>query len=608
MFKNRKNYINQNYIGLTLTVIFTVYYNLLFYNKYFPITEGWFSSYSNLINMGYIPYEDFFLFLMPLYPYQLALFQEIFGYKIIYLRIFGVVIMTLFAVFLYLILNRRFNAISSMFATTSSIVFYCSGVAFINYDFTQVMTLYAIISVYFILKAEDYINCKKSYLYLFFAGLFLSLTFLIKQSNGLFIALFCTIAVLIIFIRRKILLSQKNKLLIFILGAIIPLTVTLIWLLKNDLSIFFIDQVIFGSIKSKGTGIYEIIFSWIKRLDLNLIYERFKLFTILTLYIISIYLICNKNNDFTLVKNDIKTSIFIIPFFLILIIATHLIYKENLNLKYLNLIRSIFLTNINNDLLIVPLLGFSILIILTSLNKNSIIKDFLIFFIISFGFIFGNGTSAGLSEISLFLILAFSIAYLSSLKPMFIFLNISFLFSLLIICTYSSLKFNQPYAWWYVDEPSIKSERKNSSQELLSGMRISLKSQKTIDDIVTTIINNSNHDDDIFVFPNISGLYFLSDRWPKSKVIVSWFDFLPDNLAISEALRIKNNPPVLIVNLTLPEEAWKLHEEYFRKGHPLGQREIYLVIKELTNSKNYSNIYTTKLVDGVNIEVWKKIK
>src|SRR5262249_52748544 len=43
-------------------------YNLLFFNRYLPLTEGWFSLYARLIRDGQTPYRDFCLFLPPLYP------------------------------------------------------------------------------------------------------------------------------------------------------------------------------------------------------------------------------------------------------------------------------------------------------------------------------------------------------------------------------------------------------------------------------------------------------------------------------------------------------------------------------------------------------------
>ena len=120
---------------------------------------------------------------------------------------------------------------------------------------------------------------------------------------------------------------------------------------------------------------------------------------------------------------------------------------------------------------------------------------------------------------------------------------------------------------------------------------------------------NSAPDDDVYVFPNISGLYVLSNRWPKSKAIVSWFDFLPDQPAREEAERLSAAPPQLIVDLDMPEQVWTTHERLFRNGKTIGQRAIKDAIRKLTaDTMQYDLIYMKKLPDGCSLSIWQNIK
>lgn len=48
-------------------------------NEFFPITEGWFSTYGAMIRDGAVPYRDFPLLLTPLYPFFIALLQMLAG-------------------------------------------------------------------------------------------------------------------------------------------------------------------------------------------------------------------------------------------------------------------------------------------------------------------------------------------------------------------------------------------------------------------------------------------------------------------------------------------------------------------------------------------------
>src|SRR5437667_732676 len=84
-----------------IPIVVIVSYNLTFLNKFYPITEGWFSTYAWLFNNGQFPYRDFYFLLTPLYLIKLALFTSVFGYSILYLRILGLVVILLMTYFLY---------------------------------------------------------------------------------------------------------------------------------------------------------------------------------------------------------------------------------------------------------------------------------------------------------------------------------------------------------------------------------------------------------------------------------------------------------------------------------------------------------------------------
>jgi phosphate/sulfate permease len=234
-------------------------------------------------------------------------------------------------------------------------------------------------------------------------------------------------------------------------------------------------------------------------------------------------------------------------------------------------------------------------------------KNLSILIIIEIGMFFGNGTSAGLSEISAFLGFAYFLGYLLSLPNVKV---LSSLFvSLLSLCLITFLvayKFDKPYSWWYVSTDRVQNSTNESRQPDLKGILLNSKASEDIDQIVNTIRFNSAPNDDVFVFPNIQGLYSLSNRMPKSKVIVSWFDFLPDQVAIEEADRLIRHPPKLIVDFDMPEVVWEAHERLFRNGKVIGQRAIKKSILELTsNNMQFKLIYRKKLTDGCQISIWK---
>lgn len=350
---------------------------------------------------------------------------------------------------------------------------------------------------------------------------------------------------------------------------------------------------------------------WVWRLDWPLLCDRFKILFLIALAIFFIGELDKKFGIESRLKKSIELPLALF-FFALIVIAILIIAKYQISPKFVMRLFWLEVSSFNFDLLIVGIIFPACYFIWMKVIGKYIADDYFIVTLSTAGLIIGNGTSAGISEISLFIIASYAIAYVGSLNKFFGFYKITAIAtSLVIILGYSTVKFNMPYAWWYVDEPGIKYATEISDQKMLSGFRLSQKSREIIDGVVTSVVDHSKTNDDVFVFPNIAGIYALSNRWPHSKVIVSWFDFLPDDLAKIEALRLISEPPAVIVNLSLPEDAWILHEKYFRKNNKMGQRDIYRVIEDLTlNSKMYTSVYSAEVSKGVYIWVWalKKAK
>jgi hypothetical protein len=226
--------------------------------------------------------------------------------------------------------------------------------------------------------------------------------------------------------------------------------------------------------------------------------------------------------------------------------------------------------------------------------------------IMSIGLIFGNGTSAGIGEVSLFLVFALFVSLVLALHSRYILPKLMVgLPCLSFVMLLSGAKFNEPYNWWYVSEPDVRASSIEAQTIGARGFLLSKDSAAVIDETVDIINKHTEKDDAIFTFPNIPGYYLLSDRLPNSKVIVSWFDFLPDYLAREEAKRLLRDPPAAIVNLNLPDTVWEAHEDLFRQGKHLGQRDILSSITSLTITQGlYDKHFSQEVSPGCTIQVW----
>lgn len=599
-------------------VVFTMsLYNFLFCFSFLPLTEGWFSAYAHLILVGKVPYRDFYLFLTPFYPMALAGLTWLFGESFLMLRFVGVIISVGIALLLYLILAKRFSPPSAMLAAIVACTYYESGVAYIPYDFTQVLTLLTLASTWMLVQIactqSDHKslswNTRTIYRFLL-AGLFASLAFLTKQSNGAFVAVAAACCCIYL-----VLPSGKNAwrlIAAFCLGGLLPIIVVVSWLLNENALASFWSQIFGGALAAKGS-LSHILVSWLGGL-LTPVYlaqiETIGKYTgmlIITSVIINFLL--NKL-DRHIVK-DRADIILISGFTIISIIVMAVAYSDSwarsgqiigLGLQVNNYIIPIA-TSVSGFLLLLGVLGcfFKRLRLVLS-------PPFIIVGIMAIGMIWGNGTSAGLSEISVFTMVGIIIAALFDYK---VFRYTGFLsailLSVVLLFTFSSRKFEAPYAWWGVSEPDVREAIYSPVPPITHGIKVSLTTAEDIDDLSKSI-NTGVKGGDIFAFPNIPLVYLLGNRWPHSKVVVPWFDFLPDLPAKAEAVRLLANPPDTIVNLNLPDVAWDAHERLFRGGGTLGQRDILAAIKQLTGERGLYELDLRREVSpGCILEVWNKI-
>jgi len=606
MSKIKFKYI-EGFLCLSLALFTIGTYNFLFFNKFFPITEGWFSTYSHLFNSGLMPYKDFYLYITPLYPLIIHKFQLLFGESFFALRLLGFIVILAITFLLYSLLSRRFNPYISSFCTAISIIYYQSGVAHIQYDFIQFLTLFTLLGLNFLdLCCDDHLQGERQkylHLFLYFSGISFALTFLIKQSNGAFILLSSFLAILII-AHEKFFTFNLKKIFFFCAGVFFPLLFVLIWLYLNESLKSFFDQIFYGAIQSKGS-LTVILSSWLALFN-KLFFKQlfYTLLFIAPLFSLDFFLgkLKNSTNSAKSYSYFMIGPILLIPFFIFL--GWHSNFIDSGELA--NVIRE----KINYEIVVIStsLVLFQFLCAFYPFDSRVFNhKNLSILIIIEIGMFFGNGTSAGLSEISAFLGFAYFLGYLLSLSNVKV---LSSLFvSLLCLCLITFLvayKFDKPYSWWYVSTDRVQNSTDESRQPALKGILLNSKDSEDIDQIVNTIRFNSAPNDDVFVFPNIQGLYALSNRMPKSKVIVSWFDFLPDQVAIEEADRLIRHPPKLIVDFDMPEIVWEAHERLFRNGKVIGQRAIKKSILELTsNNMQFKLIYRKKLRDGCQISIWK---
>jgi hypothetical protein len=604
-------------LGLLASAAVVGFYNLIIFNRYFPLSEGWFSVYAEYILRGAMPYRDFHLMLPPLYPLQMAAFIKLFGQGFLALRIAGLVTALFITGVLYLLYLRLLPVFAAVLAAAVSVVFYQSGTAFINYDFLHFFTLYALAALYFMIGHFDACNSSRAGqgnakipLYAFFSGFFACLALLIKHSNGLMVVVFLSLAFVALTAGNNNSRRFRNFC-VYLSGIVVPLIVLVIWLFFNSALQPFIRQVLLDSIAAKGSWA-AILSAWFPRLmtphNIIALYICAGLSLLAAVSLLIARRIKAKSPSQTALNGE---NHIILLYFISAAAILCVIYP------YFEIL---FAGEILSSVLFIELY-YSLIMLVTVVSAGTAVvymaarvfrqhtgnhSGFLIA-ALSLGLLYGTGTSGGFATAGAFLGLGLVFSYLFYFPRPFNFLSKAvFFFScfgLLLFMT--AQKYSGPYKWWGLSVPDIRQSISPVKIRLLNGFYLPEDDIRMITETVDIIKENTAGEERIFTFPNIPVFYLLTGRLPSTFGLVHWFDFTSDKVAIDDALLLEANPPKVIITLDLPEYVWLDHEKLFRKGKLLKQRLIRDALKRMTSDKGkYLMRAEHNVPDGCVLRVW----
>jgi hypothetical protein len=611
-------------IGLGVSLAVICLYNALFFDRYLPLSEGWFSVYARYIVDGAVPYRDFHFFLPPVYPYMIAAFTEVFGESLIVLRLFGVAVTLSITGMLFLLYSRLFSSYVACIVTIVSVVYYQSDVTFIGYNFLNVLHLFALSGTVLICKYFDRDDSsftsregQKASVILLSAGSLFALAFLTKQSDGLFALLASFLAVAIAASGRGGLRRALSTLAVYSAGILLPMLILLIWLVSNGALSPFWDQVFHGASSSKG-GIAAILFNWIPRLFTQ---ANIGGLAVAVLAVIALRIYClprgfmlerARGSDQTMLSASKNRRVVLFLAILGLFVLCVLIPFWNVDISH-DLYVNPFLNFVYYRILLVvgftgSLLLLCVFVFKTVREKTRAYLDFAIISTLSLGILWGTGTSAAIGDMGMIMGLGLLLGCIFSIPSYSSVLKIA----CLILCAFLVLflaarKYVEPYNWWGLDQPDVRVASTPLNVRYLEGFVVSEQTARIYSEVTAIVERDTEPGDSVYTFPNIPVFYLLTDRYPDTFGIVSWFDVEPDKFALDDARRIRESPPKVIIYLDVPEFVWQGHEEGFRGGEKSGQRMIVESIEYLTSNGSYELEATYDVPDGYTLRVWRMI-
>lgn len=625
--------------GSFLVFGFAFCYNLCFFNRYFPLSEGWYCALGNLLNQGNVLYKDIPWIFPPVFPYLMAFLLKIVGGSFFWLRLIGVCWFCLIFWLLFLLLTKFFKIRVAVLATISTVPLFLTQIVFIGYDYYPFYLLMALIGCWFLVKAIQSKQLIKRYkifaVYSFIAGIFATLAILTRQNSGFFTMVMPFIGLCFIGFSNFSLKTLFKATVPYVLGILLTCILIGSWLYFNDAFLPFINQTIFQAAQPKG-GLATSLFAWIFKLSLKKA-VRYALVVLLIITVIPWMTIrgfdlLNKDSVYRIFRY--KLNLFIktyIPFCYKLI---HILQKNLYKHFYLflfigGLIFTLggFFTHIHWMKPIFKISGLvflatfltiaGIIVFVTAMYSQKFNKKFfsnfqgdfsviIIIFMFSMGLIWGGGTSFAAavenSFISIAILLAFIFQKIYSSKKFF--MLAIFLIFFLPTAFNAREKSKQVYNWWGMTSFSLAKNNNKINLPYLKGIFTFSNNKNALEQVTKIILDNTTESDKIFTYPQIPIFYFLTNRKPATKAIVHWFDVCPIPWVEEDIKILQENPPKIIVFDDMSKSIYLGHENLFNHGQNSAQRKMLKLLKNLAFSK-YDHMGKYKLDSDHTIEIYK---
>lgn len=616
---------------LSLILIPYFIFNILLVNKTFAITDGWFQDFNFYINMGYIPYKDFYCPIPPGMIIITHILSTLWSDNIIVLHYYGIVERMILICILYLIMKRVYKGKVLYFSILIASFIYIGNMQDVFFSFYQSTLICIFAGLYCVIRLlEGYNNF---YLYECLFGIFMGTSFLMKQNMG---GVSAIILGFFLFIKmwKKYRWKAFYGSIVSLVAALFICSIPLIYLyFNNALADFFIQ--IFKGASSKGsiTNIflgfipritnYKSVFILLSLLGCCYTYRKYitsiskyccfykKIFIILSLLLLFFVIIRPLQVNFGI------TSEYILVLFLILIasLITTFFYIKSFRYKNFVLIISfLFLimiiglvqlyqfTNINylvfrdyRSLTIDALFYLSIIWVFYLIIRNNSLSDLsnsikIAILLCSIGILYSHGMSGILEEHGTLLLFSMVIGQClygrAKYQPYIVLLIVFWGYT--NIFAINVQRNNMPYQWWGVNKAASSYDCNYIYQDpKLKGFLGSQSAVNSLDKIYNLVHDNKKAGDTIYSFPHINYFNVMAGLPSPTFGKVHYFDVCPDFIASQDAAILLERKPTFIIWMEMPESTWKIHEELFRDKGRSGQRDIQQSVNYLVSSNEY---------------------
>ena len=555
-------FLTENRI-IALLFLIIIFFNILIFNRYFPIMEGWWETFAYLKNQGLVIGKDFYLPWTPLFVYINDFYENIFGTNFFIFRLIGIFIFPLQAYVFYKLLCEFFPKLNSAISVLFANFLFIAEPHFIAKDYHSYFLLFQFLSLFFFVKSIKIVDKTRSFLYFFFAVFFLTLLFLLKQNVGIVLygSLFLTFA--FIFNKKDYFIKISFLILLFLL---------FLYIFYNSITIDF--SVISSSNDSKGS-IFSILTKFLSGSHIKILFYAI-FFCILLIYLqyfllryeYTILLSMKSKVQYFLPKPYINLTITLFLLFLMVIVY--------INKNFI----------IQSHYVIMPFsIGIILYVFVKKILINKSIQKEYIFIILSItALTYCNTHTANFDYYGSMLCIGFAFSYLLSLNLSYFirYIFIAFMVIVVIIIFFERIK--SPYTWWSYSG-SIFDANATIKFKQLDGLYVDSDTSNVYNYLYDYVAKNSKTKKDFYFF-NFPVMYLLNEKLPPYKMVTQWFDVSPSKMLNQEFESFVNNPIDNIVMVQYPTKAFVDNEHFYMK-HDSIQRKFYLGISKRVINGQY---------------------
>lgn len=652
-------------LALALSLGVVLAYNLIFFNRFFPLQEGWFSAVAHELLSGRRPYRDFYLFLQPVYPLLIALLVRLFGYGFLVLRIWGLVERLLLTGLVYLLLERLFRPRVALVAVLVTMAVYASNTTDVIYSYYQLCLVFSLGSVLALMNATERTSLAGRTRWAALAGLLASLAFFTKQTTGLFVPAAALLVACLVFVKEGRARHLAGLVGAWTVAALLPAGILLGWLSEQGALGAYVKDVFSGAGSSKG-GLLILVSFLPRVLDARSVVSFVELAGLACAMVLLVPSRWSRRprrlaflSRFDALLAVVTAGVLTFSWRLERLDRLHLLVAYGVVVAVALVLRKTAWRPENipeyapgNEIavlvaiavagavsLALPLIdwrwfwahyqlhnayagklvvvhwtfyfavGLTVVLVVRLLRSPADRRTTSLLFVAAAAaaLMYAHGLSYTIEEhavapgLGLMLGVALEADTLWRRGKT----TVVCLFCVALLVTCATQRYAWPYQWWGWREPPIALATTTPTTPDLTGFRLAPGTSAAIDQATGLVDRNAGRQGGVFTFPSIPLFYVLSGHYPATFALVHYWDVCPDAIARSDARRLLADPPAVIVVLDLPPTVWQFHETAFRGGHASGQRQIVLALEQIVTRGHYHLAMDLPTdTDNTQLKVW----